>query len=286
MRGGDENGNSGSTGKAPGEGNDARVQELIEKLVENPKDEAAEREFWHEFCHLPAWLFLTTAEDAKKAVEGNRADIQVQMFQDGDRTFLPVFTSQERTRGVLEGQELANISMPPENALAYMCGFRGRIDGFIVNPFPGKASGFGHRLPDLCAFFRHERGFLPDGAIHCAVDHARNTNHAAAFEMVHGIVANAEKVYVGIKDKSFAFVKDGENLWLWTFTDAGMAVRACEQHEGLQMIEATPEQLAERIGEAFQQSDGRIKGAVLNHPENSMAIDLGMLNNAIGAKGS
>ncbi|MEQ8318370.1 MAG: SseB family protein [Phycisphaerales bacterium] len=265
---------------------DTRLQELIDSLVANPKDEAAEREFWKLFCNLPAWIFLTTAEDARQTIEQKSAEIRVQMFKDGDRTLLPIFSSQERTRGLLEGEELANLSMPPEAALAYVCGFRGRIDGFIVNPMPGKSGGFGHRLPDLCAFFRSERGVLPAGAIHCAVDHARNTRHPAAFLMVHEIIAGLEKIYVGVKDDSFAFVKEGDDLWLWAFSDAAMAVRACQQHEGLKMIEATPAQLAERAKQAIEQSEGRVKGVVLNHPEASVAIDLDVLAKAMEAAGS
>ncbi|UYV12558.1 MAG: SseB family protein [Phycisphaera sp.] len=285
MSGSEQSGGPGSAGEGRGEVNDARLQELIDALVEDPKNEAAEREFWHLFCNLPAWILLTTAEDARKAVEEGRPEIQVQMFQQGDRSFLPLFSSNARAQGVLEGQAFATISMPPEKALGYVCGFRGRIEGFIVNPMPGKAGGFGHRLPDLCAFFQHERGFLPAGAIHCAVDHVRNTNHPAAFEMVHGLVAGLDKVYVAIKDESFAFVRDGDNLWLWAFTDAAMAVRQCNEHEGLKMIEATPAQLAERMGEAMSQSEGRIKGAVVNHPENSIALDQALLLRAIEGKG-
>lgn len=265
---------------------DSRLQELIDSLVKNPKDEASEREFWKLFCNLPAWHLLTTEEDARKVVEQQQPDIQVQMFQDGDRALLPIYSSGERARAVLEDQKLASVSMPPPAALAYLCGLRGRIDGFIVNPVPGKAGGFGHRLPDLCAFFRSERGVLPAGAIHCAVDHARNTKHPLAFLMVHEIIAGLEKIYVGVKDDSFAFVKEGENLWLWAFSDAAMAVRACQQHEGLKMIEATPAQLAERTQQAIDQSEGRIKGVVLNHPENSMAIDLPLLKKAADGVGA
>lgn len=285
MSGDDRSGVSGMTGEQRAEVDDARVQELIDALVENPKDEAAEREFWHLFCHLPAWILLTTAEEAKKAVEEKRSDIQVQMLQQGDRSFLPLFTSNARTRGVLEGQAVANMSMPPERALEYICGFRGRIEGFIVNPVPGKAGGFGHRLPDLCAFFHHARGFLPAGAIHCAVDHVRNTNHPAAFEMVHDLVAGLDKVYVAIKGESFAFARDDDKLWLWAFTDAAMAMRQCQEHEGLKMVEATPAQLAERMGEAMNKSEGRVKGAVVNHPENSIALDHALLLRVIEAKG-
>lgn len=267
-----------------GSADDTRLQELIGALVENPKDEVAEREFWHEFCHLPAWVLLTTEEDARKAVGEEGPDIQVQMFQDGDRALLPVYSSVERAKEVVGDQPLAGIAMPPRAALAYMCGLRGRIEGFVVNPTPGKSGGFGHRLADLCAFFRHECGFLPAGAIHCAVDHARNTKHPAAFQMVHEIIAGLDQIYVGIKDESFAFVKDGDDLWLWAFSDAAMAARACQQHEGLKMIEAKPAELAERTEQAIDQSEGRIKGAVLNHPENSIAIDLGLFKRALEAK--
>lgn len=264
---------------------DQRLQALIDSLVENPKDEAAEREFWHLFCNLPGWVLLTTEEDARKAAQDDRPDIQVQMFQDGDRALLPVFSSVERAKDVVAEHDLACVSMPPPAALAYMCGLRGRIDGFIVNPVPGKSGGFGHRLPDLCAFYRQERGVLPAGAIHCAIDHARNSKHPAAFFMVHEIIAGLEKIYVGVKDQGFAFVKEGEHLWLWAFSDAAMAVRACQQHEGLKMIEATPAELAERVEKAVAESEGRIKGAVLNHPENSMAIDMGLLKRAFETRG-
>ncbi|MFI4881348.1 MAG: SseB family protein [Phycisphaerales bacterium JB064] len=269
----------------PGTQDDARVQELIEALIENPKNEEAEREFWREFCNLPGWFLLSNPEDARKAIQAGQPEIRVQMFQDGERTFIPIFTSPERAQGVVEGQSIAAARMPPETALTYMCGFRGRIDGFIVNPMPGKVSGFGHRLPDLCAFFRHERGFLPAGAIHCAVDHARNTKHPAAFQMVHEIVAGLDKIYAGTKDNGFAFVADGDNLWLSIYSDAGIATRACEQHEGLQLIEGTPAQLVDRVERAMTESEGRIKGAVLNHPENGIALDHRLLVKVLEAKG-
>lgn len=267
-----------------GSNGDARVQELIGTLIKNPKDEAAEREFWHAFCHLPAWLLLTTPDGAREAVDANRPDIQVQMFQDGDRTFLPVFTSAERARAAVDGQALATASMPPEAALSYMCGFRGQVEGFIVNPMPGQKSGFGHRLPELCAFFRHERGFLPAGSIHCVLDHARNTRNPVVIGMIHEIVAGLDKAYVAIKDERFVFVRDGEHLWISVFSDAAMAMRVCQQHQGVQMIEATPAELADRIEQAVAESEGKVKGAVLNHPENPVAIDLPMLRMAMKAR--
>lgn len=264
---------------------DTRVHELIETLVQDPKNEDAEREFWKAFCNLPAWFMLTSAEDAHKAMQAGHPEIRVQMFQDGNRTFLPVFTSPQRAQGVLGDQPIAAAGMPPEKALAYMCGFRGRIDGFIVNPVPGKASGFGHKLPDLCAFFRHERGFLPSGAIHSAVDHARNTKHPAAFRMVHEIVAGLETIYAATKNNGFAFVQEGEHLWLSAFSDGVMASRACQQHEGMKLIQGTPAQLVERIDRAITESEGRIKGAVLNHPENGIALDQKLLKALVEAKG-
>jgi|GEM_PF-5333414 len=259
---------------------DARVQELIEILALNAKDEAAEREFWNLFCHLPAWVLLTTAADAQKASDGKGADIEVQMFQDGERTFLPVFTSVDRAREALGQQELACASMLPEQALAYMCGFRGRIDGFVVNPMPGRAGGFGHRLPDLCAFFYHERGFLPAGAIHVAVDRVREAASAPAYEMVHSLLAGLDKVYVAIKDGGFAFVRSGEELWLWAFSDAAMAVRSCQEHD-LQLVEAAPAEFCKRLGQAMAEGEGRIKGAVLNHPEHPVGLNHELLERMI-----
>jgi hypothetical protein len=263
---------------------DARIQELIGKLALNPKDEAAEREFWKLFCHLPTWNLLSTADAARKTLEENRGEVEVQMFQDGDRSFLPVFTSDARVREAVEGDNYAILGMPPEAALAYMCGFRGRIDGFIVNPVPGKAGGFGHRLPDLCAFFYHEREFLPAGAIHVAVDHVRNTSHPKAYEMVHGLLAGVEKLYVAFKDDGFAFVRTGDELWFWAFSDAAMAVRACQAHEGLRLIEATPAEFAKKVGEAMASSEGRIKGAVLNHPEHPVGLNHELLERMIAGR--
>lgn len=265
--------------------NEARVQELIRMLALNAKDEAAEREFWNLFCHLPAWVLLTTAADAQKVSDGEGADIEVQMFQDGQRTFLPVFTSVDRAREALGEQELAGASMPPEQALAYMCGFRDRIDGFVANPMPGKGGGFGHRLPDLCAFFYHERGFLPAGAIHVAVDRVRQDASSQGYEMVHGLLAGLDKLYVVIKDGGFAFVRSGEELWLWAFSDAAMAVRSCREH-GLQLIEATPAEFAQRLGQAMAEGEGRIKGAVLNHPEHPVGLNHELLERKIAERAS
>jgi hypothetical protein len=266
-----------------GSNNDARVRELIGTLMRNPKDEAAERAFWQAFCNLPAWLLLTTADGAKKALEAGRPDIEVQMFQDGDRTFVPVFTSGERAKEAIQGQGFATASMPPEAALAYICGFRGQVEGFVVNPLPGQKSGFGHRLPDLCMFFRHARGFVPAGAVHCVLDYARTTKNPVAIGIIHEIIAGLDKVYVAIKDEQFVFVRDGEHLWISAFSDAAMAVRVCQQHPGVRMLEATPAELADRIEQAAAESEGKIKGAVLNHPENPIAIDLGLLRMAMEA---
>ncbi|NRA58540.1 MAG: hypothetical protein HRU13_10560, partial [Phycisphaerales bacterium] len=151
--------------QAGGSVDDTRLQELVKTLVEDPKNAVAEREFWHEFCRLRDWNFVASAEDAQKAIEAGQPGVPLQIFRDGDRTLVPVYTSAALTTGVLGDKPVAAITMPPEEALAYACAMRGRIDGIMVNVIPGKASGFGFRLPDLCAFFHNEMGYLPAAAI-------------------------------------------------------------------------------------------------------------------------
>ncbi|MEO1279439.1 MAG: hypothetical protein AAFV77_10835, partial [Planctomycetota bacterium] len=262
---------------------DTRLRELIEILIADPKNGEAEREFWREFCALDKWHFLALADEAKKAIGGNQGGVRLQVYRDGDRALVPVYTSAELATEALGEQDTAAISMPPEAAVGYVCGLRNQINGIMVNVVPGKASGFGFRLPELCALFHRECGTLPPSAIHSTVDYARNTQHPDAFRMVHDVVAGCEKLYVAIKDQSFAFVKDEEKLWLWAFSDEAIATRACEQHPGLQLVETTPAQLVQRVEQAVVESEGRIKGAVLNHPENTVMLDHELLRGSLNA---
>lgn len=287
---------------------DAGVLERLEALAQQPKDAQLEARFWEAFCRLPAWYVLTTADEARRLSQlastdrpEDRGEIRVQMLQHEGRAFVPVFTAPQRAQGLLEGLEQAGArtgdstdpagqrvvaaGMPPEVALGVLCGFREQVEGFLVNPAPGQSWVFGRTLADLCAFFRHERGFLPTDAIHCAVDHARRSKHPGAYRMVHEIVANQDRVWVALRNEGFAFVQEGEHLWICAYSDPALAVRACQRHEGLKLVEGTPRQLADRVARAVEESQGKIRGAVLNHPDNAVALDhrlLGELVHAVG----
>ncbi|MEO1008593.1 MAG: hypothetical protein AAFX79_08505 [Planctomycetota bacterium] len=264
---------------------DTRVAELVQTLSANPQDFPAEQEFWKEFCELPSWYFAARPADAQAAVQAGQSGLPLSLLNAGDKKLVPVFTSPERAQGVFGPDEPPAIvegKLPA--ALGYVCGFRGRADGFVVNAKPGESNGYGHFFPDLCAFYYNVKGSLPPACLDCAVDHARKTRHPQAIEMVHRVVASLEMLGVATTNGQFAYLRDGERLLVTVFSEPQRLATLHEKNPNLKLARATPEQLLEVLQNGAKHPQTPIAGAALNHPDNPFAINTEQLAAAIEAK--